>query len=333
MIGLSRQAEKKATLSVSGFTLIEAVVAIVVTSILAIGIVSYIGDTVTAIDNAANRSRLASSGRVAIQRLSVELHNALPNSVRVTPAAAGGDQCIEFIPVRTATTYINPSFGGSGSTSFQVVDFQPDQEGVSGGYAVIYPRRQDLLYDGDEGGAASKTASSTVSSWPTFPNRRPIQEISNIALGPSANQSTVNLVTSHSFRRRSPNQRFFVVDQPISYCVVGDKLYRYTDYGFYTSQVTEEEEPGTCERTATDSDRCLPDYDAGPARKKALITENIDNAGFRAFTVSAQDNAGFITVPSPQNLTRNSLISIVLNMSADGDSIQLNHDVLARSVP
>lgn len=301
----------------SGFTLIEAVVAIVVTSILAIGIVSYIGDTVTTIDNAANRSRLASSGRVAIQRLSVELHNALPNSVRVTTAAAGGDQCIEFIPVRTATTYINPSFGGSGSTSFQVVDFQPDQEGVSGGYAVIYPRRQNLLYDGDEGSAASNTASS----WPTFPNRRPIQEISNIASGTSANQSTVNLVTSHRFRRRSPNQRIFVVDQPISYCVVGDKLYRYTDYGFYTSQVTKEEAPGICERTASDSDRCLPDYDAGPARKKALITGNIDNSGLTAFSVSAQ------------TLTRNSLISIVLNMSADGDSIQLNHDVLARSVP
>lgn len=304
---------------VGGFTIIEAVVAIVVTSILAIGIVSYIGDTVTSIDNAANRSRLASSGRVAIQRLSAELHNSLPNSVRVTPtpAAANGDQCIEFIPVRAATSYINPSFGGSGSTSFQVVDFQPDQEGVSGGYAVIYPRRQNLLYDGDEGGAASNTASS----WPTFPNRRPIQAINNIASGTSANQSTVNLVTSHRFRRRSPNQRFFVVDQPVSYCVVGDKLYRYTDYGFYTSQVTDEEEPGNCERTATDSDRCLPDYDAGPARKKALITDNIENAGLTAFSVSAQ------------TLTRNSLISIVLNMSADGDSIQLNHDVLARSVP
>ena len=302
---------------VGGFTIIEAVVAIVVTSILAIGIVSYIGDTVTSIDNAANRSRLASSGRVAIQRLSAELHNSLPNSVRVTTATGGGDQCIEFIPVRAATKYINPSFGGSGSTSFQVGDFQPDQKGVSGGYAVIYPRRQHLLYDGDEGGAASNTASS----WPTFPNRRPIQAINNIASGTSANQSTVNLVTSHRFRRRSPTERFFVVDQPVSYCVVGDKLYRYTDYGFFTSQVTDEEEPGNCERTATDSDRCLPDYDAGPARKKALITDNIDNTGLTAFSVSAQ------------TLTRNSLISIVLNMSADGDSIQLNHDVLARSVP
>ena len=317
MTGLSRQTVKKAMLPVSGFTIIEAVVAIVVTSILAIGIVSYIGDTVTTVENAANRSRLASSGRVAIQRMSSELHNALPNSVRVTTATAGGDQCIEFIPVRAATSYINPSFGGSGSTSFQVVDFQPDQEGVSGGFAVIYPRRQGLLYDGDEGGAASNTASS----WPTFPNRRPIQAISNIAPGTSANQSTVNLVTSHRFRRRSPNQRFFVVEQPVSYCLVGDKLYRYTDYGFYTSQVTEEEEPGTCERTATDSDRCLPDYDAGPGRKKALITENIDNAGLTAFSVSAQ------------TLTRNSLISVVLNMSADGDSIQLNHDILARGVP
>lgn len=304
-------------LAVSGFTIIEAILAIVITSILAIGVVTYIGDTATSIDNAANRSRLASSGRVAIQRLSAELHNALPNSIRVTTATAGGDQCIEFIPVRAATNYINPSFGGSGTTSFQVVDFQPDQVGVSGGFAVIYPRRQNQFYDGDEGGAASNTASS----WPTFPNRRPIQAISSITSGTSANQSTVNLVTAHRFRRRSPNERFFVVEQPVSYCVAGDRLYRYTDYGFFRSQVTQEEEPSVCERTATDSDRCLPDYDAGPARQKTLITDNIDNTGLTAFTVGSQ------------TLTRNSLISIVFNMSADGDSIQLNHEVLARSVP
>lgn len=300
-----------------GFTIIEVVVAIIVSSILAVGVVSYIADVTTSVEAASNRARLASAGRVAIQRIAAELHNSLPNSIRTTTATAGGDQCIEFVPIRAATNYINPSFGGSGSSSFDVVDFQPDQEGVSGGFAVIFPNRQNLFYDGDEGGSASNSAST----WPVFPNRRPIQEISNITSGSAANLSSVNLVTTHRFRRRSPNRRFFVVDMPISYCVVGDKLYRYTDYGFFTSQVSQEEESGVCEITATDSDRCLPDYDAGPGRIKHLIADSIDNTGITAFTVGSQ------------TLTRNSLISITLNMTGDGDSVQINHEVLARSVP
>jgi len=293
----------------AGFSIIEMVLAIVISGILAIGIVSFIGDSVDSLTTSANRNKIAASGRIALDRLAMEIHNALPNSIRATTATPGGDQCLEFIPVRAATTYINPPFSPGGATTFDVVDLIPSQHGVSGGYAVIYPRRQNRLYDGDNGASAG---------WPNFPsNRRPIQEIVSIADSASPDQSTVTLVNSHRFRRRSPSQRFFIVEDPVSFCVVGENLYRYTNYGFYTTQVSAEEESGVCE-VALDQ-TCLPNYAAAP--NKMLITNDLDNTGMTAFTVSTQ------------TLRRNSLVAIQFNFSANNDSIILNHEVLTRSVP
>ena len=292
----------------SGFTLIELVVTIVISAILAVGIVSFIGDSVSSLTTSTNRNQMASAGRVALDRLAMEVHNALPNSIRATTATGAGDQCLEFIPVRAASSYINPPFTGGGGITFDVVDFTPSQHGVTGGYAVIYPSVQNHLYDGDNGASTG---------WPSFPNRRPIQEIASIQDSVSPNQSTVTLVTTHRFNNTSPNLRFFVVEDPISYCVVGDKLYRYTNYGFFTSQVTVEEEVAVCEKAL--NQRCLPNYSDSP--NKMLISDSIDNTGLTAFTVGTQ------------SLNRNALVVIELNFVANGESIKLNHEVLTRSVP
>lgn len=287
----------------AGFTIIEMVVTIVVSSILAVGIVGFIGDAVTGIDSTSNRNQLASAGRVAIDRFTMELHNALPNSIRVTVPSTG-DQCIEFIPLRAATSYIDPPFGAGGGTTFDVVRLVPDQEGVSGGYAVIFPNRIGQIYDGENATATG------------FPFRGPIEQITDIqdSTPASAELSEVTLVSNHRFRRRSPNQRFFVVDQPVSYCVKGDKLYRYQQYGFHDVQTSTEDVAGVCGVA-----RCLPSYNA--VLGKILITDSIDNTGLTAFTINTQ------------TLNRNSLVSIVLNLTADGDTVTLNHNVLTRSVP
>ena len=292
----------------AGFTIIEMVVTIVISSILAVGIVSFIGDSVDSLTTTTNRNKIAASGRIALDRLASELQNALPNSIRVTTAdPVTGDQCLEFIPVRASSTYINPPFS-SAATTFDVIEVT-SEHGVTGGYAVIYPQTQNRVYDGDNG-------ASTL--WPNFPaNRGPIQAIASIAASASPDQSTVTLTKSHRFRRRSSNERFFIVKDPVSFCVVGQNLYRYANYGFYVSQVTAEEESGVCEFVS--NQRCLPNYAAAP--DKMLITNDLDNAGMTAFAVSAQ------------TLVRNSLVSIQFNFTANNDSVVLNHEVLARGVP
>lgn len=295
----------------AGFTLIELVVTLVISGILAIGTVAFISRTVEGLDSAASRNKLASAGRTAISRMSLELHNAMPNSIRT--AGGSGDQCIEFIPVRAATTYIDPAFANPGTVSFDVVDFVEENAvflpaAPPSLYAVIYPRNINQVYDGDNGTAALPAV---------FNNRRPVQAISSIANHASiADLSTVTLTTAHRFRRRSPNERFFVVTQPVSFCIVGENLYRYTNYGFHQTQ-TVVEESGSCD--AATANRCLPNYENHTASPdKVLIVDSISSGGF--------------TVGN-QNLARNSLVLIELNFTSGLDSIALKNEVLTRSVP
>jgi MSHA biogenesis protein MshO len=293
----------------AGFTLIELVVTLVVSGILAIGTVAFISRTVEGLDSAASRNKLASAGRTAISRMSLELHNALPNSIRT----AGSDQCIEFVPVRAATTYIDPAFANPAKVSFDVVDFVEENAVFLPSappllYGVIYPRNSNQVYDGDNGTAALPVV---------FNNRSPVQAISVIAdHGSITDLSTVTLTTAHRFRRRSPNERFFVVTQPVSFCIVGEKLYRYSNYGFHQNQ-TVIEESGSCD--AATANRCLPNYaNHTTTPNKVLIVDSISSG---AFTVGNQ------------NLERNSLVSIELNFASDLDSIALKNEVLTRSVP
>jgi len=300
--------EKRITQAQQGFTIIEMIATIVVSAILSVGIITFIRDATTGLQTTTNRNQLVSAGRMAIDRLSMELHNALPNSIRASTATGSGDQCLEFIPVQATTTYINPPFGGGGGTSFQVVDFVPNLEGQTSGYAVIYPRNQDDFYDGDNG---------AFGSWPDFLFRSPIEEITSITAHATSELSTITLDASHRFSRRSPRQRLYVVNDPISFCVVGDKLYRYTDYGFYQTQVVDEDGENGC--SLAGGDRCLPSYTS--AGDKRLVTDSIDNTSLSAFSVTSQ------------TLNRNSLLSLDFNFTSEGDAVRLNHQILSRNTP
>lgn len=311
-----------------GFTIIEMVVSIVVAAIMAMGIVSFIGDSAEGFAASANRNRLASSGRTVIDRLALELHNAVPNSIRVTPALQpGGNQCLELVPFLGVTTYLNPSFTGGGSSRFEVIDFNPtlrmedasdlDEENV---YAVIYPIDTGDLYAG----------LSTIGPGPivevgklrdTYDNDPPPPptDVCIDALGgmvaDAQGRTTVcladgpdvgNAPDDFRFDRRSPVQRMYLATNPVSFCVVDDKIYRYENYGFHAVQ---------CD---SDTAACLPDTAAGG---RDLITDRLDNDTLDAFSLVEQ------------SLRRNAIVSLNLNFTDQGDVVTLKHEVLMRNVP
>ena len=295
-----------------GFTLIELVITIVISSIIAVGTVSYIGRSVEGIASASARNKLATAGRTAIDGLALELHNALPNSIRVADITSGGRECIEFVPVLGATTYISPSFGGSNLSSFRVVDFienalvtiPADANGVFG---VIYPRNTARLYLNGENTPVRSTLHSITS----------IVDITNPPSAASIeNLTTINISPAGRYRRRSPKERFFVVSQPVSFCVVGDKLYRYSNYGFLENQTVSELPGGG-----------LPNYTSAP--DKTLITDSINNS---AIPADSLPKLAAFTVGN-QNLARNSLVAIQLRIRTGSETVLLKHEVLSRSVP
>ena len=84
-----------------GFTLIELVVVITVMGILSVGAVAFITDASDGYASTVRRTELGSTMRLAAERMTRELRNALPNSVRVSGA------CLEFIPVDGGSSYLN----------------------------------------------------------------------------------------------------------------------------------------------------------------------------------------------------------------------------------
>lgn len=296
-----------------GFSLVEMVTVIVVMSIISVGLVQYIFDAASGYVSTANRSELSAAGRVVIDRISMDMHNALPNSVRITsaytsasaPVIAGdayaGDQCIEFVPVLAATTYIDPRFRPQPATpTFTVVDFVPDQDGVSGVYIAIYPRDSDDIYGASFAGTTTEAiAGAAVADADTMDG---INEITT--------------TTTHRFKRSSPTMRAFLVSEPVSYCIKGERLYRYSGYGFSATQLRPVDIDGSCAGT------CLPATTPG----RALMTSHVDNGALTDGGSQAFDQLA-------ANRRRNAVVQMELNFSLQDEEVLLNHEVLLHSTP
>lgn len=253
-----------------GFTLVELVTVIVILGILAVGTVSFIGDSSRGFAATVARTELASEARFVVDRLARELRNALPGSVRVSGS------CLEFVPVVAASRYVTLPVATPAS-SFRAVPLGPLP--VPAGIRVaVYP----------DGGAYALSSPGAIS---------PVAAVS--APGPG-NEVTVSLATAHRFDSESPGRRFFVVTDPVSYCVDGGALYRYVGYGFAAAQPG----PGTLPAG-------LPD--------RSLMLERITSPA--PFSVSGA------------TLTRNAVVGLDLALARDDDAVRLEHVVQVRNVP
>ena len=282
----------------AGFTLVEIVVTIVISAIIAVGVLTYISDAVTGFATSSNRNALSSSGRSVVDRLAMELHNALPNSIRVTTALPGGDQCIEFIPFVAATNYLDAPFTGNGGDTVEAVDFHPQliAESPAEMYAVIYPIDTQDIY--------------------TLGNPGPVALIDRIEDDDAGDgRVLLTLDETHQFAKRSPVDRLYVTRDAVSFCVVGTRLFRYENYGIEPQQCTPA--ANSCDVNSALPNRALP----ATLPDRTLISEQINNSGLTAFSILEP------------TLRRNAIISIELNFSSKGDVVRLKHEVQQRNVP
>ena len=252
-----------------GFTLIEMVVVIVVIGVIMSGTAVYITNGVRAYTNTANRDQLTSLGRITVERVARELRTALPNSIRVS------NNCIEFFPIQGGSVYLNLPVTNA-ATSFNAVSVTTPS-GFGTLYIVVYPYNSATLYSLSNPGA--------------------IAQLTSISGAPTA---TVTLANAHRFITHAPQRRFFIVSSPVSFCLVGTSLYRYSGYTISNSQT------------------------APPNTGAALLAENIQTT----------DNATTV-VPftyAPGTLQRNGIVTLDFRFLQDGDWIRLSHEVQVRNV-
>jgi len=261
-----------------GFTLIELVMVIVIMGIVSIGVSQFVGRAVGGYVDSSERNKLASAMVVASEKLSREIRRALPNSIRVGGDAASSDNCVEFIPIVGGARYLSAPLGAS-STSITAVTL--GNANPVNAYIAVYPISQTDLYSPSDSSPASITAS-----------------LATIPVG--GGQITITLGASHQFRTNSPNNRFYAVDSPVSYCqpVGSDRLYRYSGYGFNNTAV-------------------LPPS----AATRAVL---IDDASVLSPIVFNYSSA---------TRTRNAVVSFSLATNFDNEFLRLGQEVQIRNVP
>jgi len=125
-----------------GFTLIEAIIAIVITGVLAGVVAIFITGPVQGYVDSVRRAELTDQADVALRRMTRDVHLALPNSLRTV---AGG---FEFIMTSGAGRYRDVGDGSTGgnvlsfttaSTDFDVLGPMPTiTGGASGDYIAVY---------------------------------------------------------------------------------------------------------------------------------------------------------------------------------------------------
>jgi MSHA biogenesis protein MshO len=197
-----------------GFSLIELVIVIILLAVVAVSMTTLFRDTTENYLQSERRHGMAASGRLALERIGREIREALPNSVRVS----NNNDCVEFVPIVAASQYTQLPTTAPG-TAITVVEADSRTEisglNTTGLYAMVIPLNTNEVYNTASGHQAPVTGFSK--------------------LGGNLTEVTIGATR---FNRKSPQNRIFFVQQPVSFCVVGNRLLRYTNYGFNTTQPT-----------------------------------------------------------------------------------------------
>jgi MSHA biogenesis protein MshO len=218
-----------------GFTLIELILVIVVLGILATATTSFIGLGSRMYAEASDRDRLLSQSRFALERLTRELRNALPNSVRLHDAGNGW-QCIEFVPVLVAARYTTiPTLAqptaAPPDNSIQLFSMASEWERLSeeeASYIAANKTFRVYVYATDKSHiyAALEPSSGRFHSLTST-------DLYTISAGSAPYTVELHLSAATSFSSGSPSNRLYLADQPVSYCINNTSQFvRYQSYGF-----------------------------------------------------------------------------------------------------
>jgi MSHA biogenesis protein MshO len=198
-----------------GFTLVEMVAVIVLLSFGMIGGVQLFRTLAQSYRDTATRMQLTQNGRFVMQRISRELREALPGSIRVT--AAGGTQCIEWLPIFAASRY----FSLPATNNFPVMEITPKNFVTGTAYfAVIFPVASDLYV----------TTNSPLNRLAAVPI--------NAAGESDLNTDQIYLQGAPNFTSSSTSDRIFFTTTPVAICVQGGNMLRHENYGFVAQATT-----------------------------------------------------------------------------------------------
>ena len=241
----------------SGFTLVEMIVVITITGIVAAIVAVFIRRPVESYVDATRRGELTDIADTALRRITRDVRTALPNSIRIT--AAGNATYLEYLQTIGGGRYrAAPDSSGVGDildftaadASFDVIGTMPTL--AAGNFIVIYnlsPSGSTAnAYSGDNRGAYSSNTATTITLSP-----------------------------AKLFPFQSPGKRFQVVEHAVTYAcdplpAGAGVLRRYWNYGIVNPQQTP------------------------PGGSNALLATNVTGCSFTYTTSAATARTGILVL-------------------------------------
>ncbi len=192
-----------------GFSLVELIAVIVILSILAVMGTTFVVRSAEAYRSTQTRGLIVNTARPALERMTRQLRGALPYSVRIV----NGGTCVEFMPIAAGGNYINDvpdsENGATATSSIPVSPYALDFGTAR--YVTIGAMSSSEVYGASPASRAGFSNAST-----------------GVLLQVSA---------AKQWQRNSINRRFYLLDNPNAFCVVGSELRFYDNLDASTASV------------------------------------------------------------------------------------------------
>lgn len=291
----------------AGFTLVEAIIAIVITGIVAGMVAVFIKSPIEAYFDTARRAELTDVADIAVRRIARDIRLALPNSVR--HPVDGSDQCIEFMPTKIGGRYrAAQTSTGTGD----ILDFTTEDAGfdmlwpnsalpvadqiAAGDIVVIYnDGYAGNAYDFTDAGSDLAIVSSVC-------------EPPNAACATTPAGSTeITLTAAKQFPAESPSFRFQVI--PSAEHVVAYRCNDGTLSRLSRTLAAARAQPATC-------------ADVAAGAVAATLATNVTTCSLNYEPPGAGTGTG-----------RLGIVSIALEITQGGESVRLYHQVHVDNTP
>jgi MSHA biogenesis protein MshO len=261
-----------------GFTLVEAVMVIVIIGLLGGIVAVFIQAPMQAYADSVARAELSDVADLALRRMARDIRLALPNSIRVN----GAQNSLEFLVTRTGGQYLAAE---DGAGALPVLDFI-DPTKLSMTVVGAIPGPNQLTPNSDYLVVSNLGAGFTpANAWDLASAQRNITMVTSVN-GPLLGLAD-NPFAAQAPQIPSPDHRFHIVSGPVTYYCglepdgITRLLTRQSGYGITAAQVTDPVPasgavPGKRGLLAGSVKNCLFEYKTLATQRSALVVLTIE---------------------------------------------------------
>jgi MSHA biogenesis protein MshO len=251
--------------NVSGFTIVELVVTIVIIGILASLGGMFISRPMEGYVDLKRRAELVDQAEMALRRMQRDIRAALPNSIREIDSNNDGiTEGIEMLHVVDGGRYRRlPDDEGNGD----VLEFNKADDDSFDVLGKLQHYSNDLpdphwvvIYNLSSSGDIANAYAKDVAGEPN------IKKIASY-------DDTLSFVDNDTaFPLQSPYQRFFIVDKAISYKIDDNELKRYSGYTFDIDPEPDSDGTESLVAKFIDEENSSFDYSSATSTRSGLVT-------------------------------------------------------------